>query len=100
MEKPSAFEQEFPRIVVSRKNMEPRFIKELHGELDKDPYFLHRWFRTELIGLSEKYDDLDHDFKGGSDLQEFCYSALRVALDMKIPDIEIPGSEAGEVEEA
>ncbi len=74
-----------PEPIPDRYSMDIGTKRLLYAEVQKDPYFLHRRFRTELIALAEKFDDLDHDLSGGTDLQDSVFTAAELGRSMQIP---------------
>lgn len=72
-----------------RYSMDIETKLELREKLKKDPYWLHRRFRTELVELADKFDDLDHDLSGipADDLQGSCSTVRRFAESMEISEL-------------
>jgi|GEM_PF-1321958 len=77
-----------PEPIPDRHSMDIETKGVLFAEIQKDPYYLHRRFKTELIALAEKFDDLDHDLSGGTDLQDSVFTAAELGRSMQIPAVE------------
>lgn len=77
-----------PEPIPDRLSMDRETKRVLFAEIQKDPYYLHRRFKTELIALAEKFDDLDHDLSGGTDLQDSVFTAAELGRSMQIPALE------------